>query len=296
MQSRRAALRLSTLLVLVPVAAHGGGFEGTLRWREVRVSRTALEKLLGAEGAVDSTAVFAVPSERIAALAGSPGVEVAETLIHVRGQMVRVDLPADGNAAHMIMDLANTQTLVVMPGKRQVLELNRREVESVGKGMGALEKALRKHAADLPPAKRERIESMMHDTVGAGTAPEARPLGRTERINGMEAAGYELRLGKDLTRGWVTQDHPDLIAAFRAVQAGRAQMKGKGAKGPLTALTKRGLPVRVQTLARGRYELGELTEIRREPVLEQTFAVDPAFERVTPYGLIGDAIRTKPTP
>jgi uncharacterized protein DUF4412 len=131
------------------------------------------------------------------------------------------------------------------------------------------------------PADRAYLEFPL-ESGAAAPAPDPalklRALGQTRTINGMRAAGYEVRGEDFVLRAWMTQDYPGLTWAYRKVAA-----PDKGEVDPLetarSLLSRHGFPVLLQTLSAGSLELEETVSVERAPLGDAPFRVPAGFKK-----------------
>jgi len=281
--------------VIASDVASAESFEGILKWRTISVAAARLSGLVVVEPGVDPGKVFAIPPERLLSLKGSAGsgVEVSETSMYIKGSKVRADVSGHDHGGYVVMDLDQDISWMVMPGQKKYLEWTKADLQALGDWIGALEKAMEERLPRPSPNQRRQIEAMRKG-VPRAKKWDVRPLGKTQTINGMQTTGYEVRSPDETTIGWVTQDHRDLIRAFKTLQQSQENMRpshGRIKKGVKGMLAEHGLPVRVQTLERSKYEIVELIDIQRKSVPADLFVVPAGFEKTTPHHMIEDPIR-----
>jgi hypothetical protein len=159
-------------------------------------------------------------------------------------------------------------------------EAQAKKQESQGKARDML----REQADKLPEADRERLKAALgaKPEPTAGSAPAAlRKLDQVARVNGALSDRYELRQDDVVSVAWVTQEHPALLAAFRAASAGQQAVRSAPAT-PIERFAEAGLPMRVQTLAGDRYEQIDLVEIKPEPSADADMRVPEGVTQVDP--------------
>jgi hypothetical protein len=173
------------------------------------------------------------------------GAEVSEATLLINGKRLRTEVANEEGAAYTVWDIERDLLWLVNPAERFYMEL---PVESSSAA-----------AAPDPSLK-------------------LRALGQTRTINGMRAAGYEVRGEDFVIRAWMTQDHPGLTWAFRKV-AGRDE----GGDNPIDAagglLSRHGFPVLLQTLTAGNLELEETVSVERAPLGDAPFRVPAGFKK-----------------
>lgn len=184
----------------------------------------------------------------VAAVMQREGAEVDEDSILIKGTVLRMDGGVESRGTYSLWDIARDVVWVVEPGERAYMEV---PVESERGG---------------PPAPDPALK--------------VRALGQTRTINGMRAAGYEVRGEEFVIRAWMTQDHPGLTWAFR-----RAARREPGETDPRDAaqalLSRYGFPVLIQVLSPGSLELEEAVSIQRATLGEELFRVPAGFKKRT---------------
>jgi hypothetical protein len=109
-------------------------------------------------------------------------------------------------------------------------------------------------------------------------ALKLRALGQTRPINGMRAAGYEVRGEDFVIRAWMTQDHPGLTWTYRKVA-----VRDEGEVDPVeiarALLSRHGFPVLLQVLTSGSLELEETVSVERAPLGDAPFRVPAGFKK-----------------
>ena len=263
-------------------ATSASAFEGTLKWRLVRVDKAAIGKVSG--DASDAKKVFAVPMATLMSMHGE--AQVTEATVFVKGSKVRTDTTARDGQSYFITDLDTGVTLVVTPAEKKVMEIGEEDV-----------RAMEGHAA----ATKKLLESRKKGSPGRGAAadPEADaiqavPLGRTETISGMPTSAYELQGSDVAILGWVTAEHPDVLALFKRLERNRAKMGSHtDAMKPKEALAQQGLPVRVQTLDQRQYLVEDLVQVDEKPVSDDLFLVPADFARTSARQLMQRAGQLK---
>lgn len=282
-----------SVVVAVPAAVFAEGFEGTLKWRKISVPVHELPGLAGSEAQPDPSAVFAIPMGTLLAKKGA-GVEVEEETIYVKGSKVRADiggLEEEDKGGYVIMDVPTGTSTMVMPQRKKFVEWSAPDVDAMTQRMEAAREQMMKQLAGLPPEQRKQVESMMQGMGGGGagakgepTKLDVRPLGKTQTINGMEAAGYEVHGGRRSGVGWVTQAHKELGRTLQKIEEDQKKLLPPEARAEQevgAVLASYGLPVRVQHLGEGEYEVEELVEITPQSLSADLFAVPGGFEKTT---------------
>lgn len=280
------AILLAAGALSVAAPAGAGGFEGAVTQRSVVVPNAALKPLAG-EGDLTAEKVFAIPADKITALADDPksGARALNAVIHVKGTKFRVDMMINEKPGFMIVDSAENKTWIAVPEDKVYIEWTKADREAMTAKADAQRKKiemLRAQADKLSPEDRGRLEAALGPTPAPTVVvptPAVKKLEKSDTINGMKATAYELREGTTVSRGWLSSDHPDLLAAF--VSASKSQQSVRPTRpSTIEMLSAQGLPVRVQTLAPDHYEQVDLVEIDAEAVPDVEFAIPADFKKV----------------
>jgi hypothetical protein len=276
----------AALILTAPVAVFG--FEGTLKLRTVLVDRSQLAKVTG--GAVpDPAQALAITPKQILD-AKDAGGQSRESMVYVSGNKVRMDTPLEKNKdGYAIVDTDKNTTWFVVPSEKRYIEWSEADAKAMGEKMVQMEKMLKERMATLPPEQRAQVETMLKK-MKAGNEGEGAPkvdvkaTGKTETINGMESAAFEVKTGDETLLGWVTQDQPELAKMLRNVQQRMEKMTPpsmRGRQSARTAIGEKGFPVRVQTLDPEHYRIEEVLAVEKKNVPADLFVVPKDFTKTT---------------
>ena len=272
------------LSVAAPAAA--GGFEGAVTQHSVVVPNAALKPLVG-EGDLTAEKVLAIPADKIAALASDPasGARPLNAVIHVKGTKFRVDMMINDKPGFLIVDSATDTTWIAVPDDKVYIEWTQADHEAMTAKADAQRKKiemLRAQEDKLSPEDRSRLEAALGPTpvpTVVAPTPAVKKLEQSDTINGVKVTAYELRQGATVSRGWLSSEHPDLLAAF--VAASKSQQSVRPTRpSAIEVLSAHGLPVRVQTFTPDHYEQVDLVEIDAEAVPDAQFTVPADFKKV----------------
>lgn len=229
-QMSRTALIVLASTFLLPSSGNAqakGNPAGLVRTRVVRVETSRLVTILGAE-ATDPDKVFAVPIERLLALAKSAdsGVKLDETEFRIRGQRLRLD-GVGSEGGYVLVDLTTASMQWVHPKQRAYVEW-------------------RKPSA---PAKSPT------------PLPKMEPLDRELTINGFRTRGYRVQAPGGTAWVWIASEP----AALAPIMNGMAELQ-TAVKPELESLDQwaivramqEGVPIRVQALSPKQYVIREL--------------------------------------
>jgi hypothetical protein len=270
------------LVLLGATSAYG--FEGTLKLRTVSIERTALAQLAGkADPSVED--IFSIALEKIIAFKEGPAAKVEASTVYISGSKLRADTPVgDGQTGYVIVDVSRGTTEIVVPAEHRYIEWTAADADAMRKELAKAQAALEKQLAAMPPEQRKQTEAAMRQLGGLPSATpqtraELQPLGQTRGINGFHTLGYQIRVGDEVTRGWVTQDQPDLARLYQTAQESVQGMLPAPNRDPRTMIGQRGLPVLVQTVAAERYRVEELVAVDTTPVSADLFTTPSGFKR-----------------
>lgn len=305
----RRALTLVLILcwpLIAPITASADDFEGTLKVRTISVDTDHLSGLLNGKPASDPQNVFAIPVDTLLALKGTAGssVEVTEPTIYIKGAKLRAENLGRKRDEYLIMDLDSGTSWMVTPKDKQYVEWTKADTQAMANKMDEMRKAMDERMAKLPPEQRQQMEAMMKGMHGGmpgapAEAPkvEVHPLGKSQTVDGMQAAGYEARQGTQTAEAWVTQDYKELQHTFHAMQENMRKMapgRRAGEKDIRAALAEYGLPVRVQALDGKQYRVEDLVEVQKKSVADDLFAVPAGFQKKTPQGMMAPGMHGHP--
>lgn len=297
--SRLPVVVCAALIVMAPGAVRG--FEGTLKLRTVSVDRDQLGKVTGGK-APDAEQTLALTADKLLA-AKDAGAQMRESTVYLSGSKVRMDTPLEKSKdGYAIIDTEKNITWFIVPGEKRYIEWSEADAKAMGEKMAQVEKVMKERMASLPPEQRAQVEAMLKNMKGpdAGQAAKVdiKPTGKTQTVNGMQTAGYEVKTGDETMVGWVTQDQPELSKMLRTVQERMEKMTPPSMRGrqvARTSLSEKGFPVMVQTLDPGHYRVEEVTAVEKKAVPSDLFAVPKDFARTTGRDAM-NAIPDKPEP
>lgn len=298
---RRLCLGVLVLSAVVVQAATAPAFEGTLKWRLVQVGKEPLAKIAGEGASADK--VFAVPIDTL--MSPQSGAVVSEAVVHVKGSMVRADSASRDGQGYFVMDLDEGVTQVVMPGEKKVMVVDKEDVHAMEQRMKSYRAMFMKQLENAPPEQRSQLEAAIKAQDAPPPTFDIVPLGKTETISGMETSAYEVKGGAVPTVGWLTKEKADVLDLFRKLESNRAKLNPRAAgSSPKDALTREGLPVRVQTLTDRGYMVEDLIAVEEKPISADLFVVPASYQKSsaravmekagTPGGAGGETAQAKP--
>ncbi len=283
----KTAILVAVVLVAPGIAI---GFEGSMSFRTILVQRDQLANLKTDKPSPEPEKAFAIPTTELLSLTGPSGAKVSSMKVYVNGSKVRAEVPGT-DGGYFIVDTEKNTTLLVVPKDKKCIEWTAKDSEAFADSMARMQKEMERMAREklpsLPPEQRQQVEKMLKEQgVGAAatTKVDVRPLGEKQTINGMETAGYEIKLENEKTLAWVTQDQPELGKLHRTVQEQMEKMippAGRSRQRASTALAQHGLPVMVQTLGPEQYVVQELVAVTAEPLAGDLFTVPADYARVS---------------
>ena len=273
------------LILMAPAGARA--FEGSLKLRTVAVDRNQLGKVTGGK-APDIEQTLAITPDKLLA-AKDTDAQVRESMVYVSGAKVRMDAPLDKNKeGFAIIDTEKNTTWFVVPSEKRYIEWSEADAKAMSDKMVEVEKMMKERMGSLPPEQRAQVEAMlkkMKPPEGAtAAAPNVKPTGKTQTVNGMSAAGYEVKMGDETMVGWITQEQPELAKMLRTVQERMDKMTPPSMRGPQTArtaLSQKGFPVMVQTVDTDHYRVEEVVSVDKKPVSADLFALPKDFTKTT---------------
>jgi hypothetical protein len=273
------------LILMAPAGARA--FEGSLKLRTIAVERSQLGKVTGGK-TPDAEQTFAITPDKVLA-AKDADAQMRESMVYVSGAKVRMDAPLDKNKeGYAIIDTEKNTTWFVVPSEKRYIEWSEADAKAMGEKMVEVEKMMKERMSSLPPEQRAQVEAMLKKMKapedGAAEPINVKPTGKTQTVNGMSAAGYEVKTGDEMMIGWVTQDQPELAKMLRTVQQRMEQMTPPSLRGrqtARTALSQKGFPVMVQTLDTDHYRVEEVVSVDKKPVSPDLFALPKDFTKTT---------------
>ncbi|KPK64925.1 MAG: hypothetical protein AMS21_06155 [Gemmatimonas sp. SG8_38_2] len=246
-------------------------FEGVITTRQLTLGDRALSMLLDPQAAeaerIDYRAVFALPMDRILEFAGQSDNDISvDSLVYsMKGTQLRVSGDVgDEMPGHAILDLGAGTFQFVQPAEKMYIELTREDFET--------------YRSMTPEGERE-----------AKPLLQARHLGQTKRINGMECSAYEIESGEWITVAWVTKELGDLVDAFVEFES---RMKAMGMYDEeedsevFSLVAEHGFPVLEQTFRTfgdygAEYEITEIQSVQRRSLSADLFAVPSDYEKLS---------------
>jgi Domain of unknown function (DUF4412) len=265
-----AALLLGLCL---PSLSGAQDFEGVITTRQITLSEAALSELLDPddyeEETIDYRKVFAIPMDRILMLAGeaTDEVTVQELTYSIKGTKLRVS----GNLSetmpgYAILDFAAGTFQLVQPSQKMYLELTKADFE--------------KFQAMMPETEKE---GEVRESV------EARPLGLTKEINGMQCDAFEIKTEKWVSVACVTPELEDLVGAFVEFESRMDDMgmfdDDDEDSEIFSIVAEHGFPVLEQTFYTfggygAEYEIMEITKVERKSLPAEYFGIPSDYERL----------------
>ena len=274
------------LILMAPAGARA--FEGSLKLRTVAVDRNQLGKVTGGK-APDIEQTLAITPDKLLA-AKDTDAQVRESMVYVSGAKVRMDAPLDKNKeGFAIIDTEKNTTWFVVPSEKRYIEWSEADAKAMSDKMVEVEKMMKERMGSLPPEQRAQVEAMLKkmkppEGAAAAAAPNVKPTGKTQTVNGMSAAGYEVKMGDETMVGWITQEQPELAKMLRTVQERMDKMTPPSMRGPQTArtaLSQKGFPVMVQTVDTDHYRVEEVVSVDKKAVPADLFALPKDFTKTT---------------
>jgi hypothetical protein len=273
------------LILMAPAGARA--FEGSLKLRTVAVDRNQLGKVTGGK-APDIEQTLAITPDKLLA-AKDTDAQVRESMVYVSGAKVRMDAPLDKNKeGFAIIDTEKNTTWFVVPSEKRYIEWSEADAKAMSDKMVEVEKMMKERMGSLPPEQRAQVEAMLKKMKppegAAAAAPNVKPTGKTQTVNGMSAAGYEVKTGDETMVGWITQEQPELAKMLRTVQERMDKMTPPSMRGPQTArtaLSQKGFPVMVQTVDPDHYRVEEVVSVDKKAVPADLFALPKDFTKTT---------------
>jgi hypothetical protein len=263
----RSLAAVGCLLTVAP-AARGAGFEGVVRQVSLSMPVTALKPVVEK---IEPALVFEISDEQLAALVQAPGsgAQVRSMDIKIKGTKVRADLKINDKDGYLLVDTTTDTAFLVVPADKAYLQMTRADREAAAKS-----------AAPGKPAEKPAGPGPTAAPSAAPSAPQMRNLESFAIVNDEPSHYYELVDGPSVSRAWLTEKEPDVLAAFRA--ATKSTQAPGAPPSAIARFAEVGLPMRVQTLNGDRYEQMELAEIRAEPVPDELMQVPKGFTKLDP--------------
>lgn len=219
----------------------------------------------------DAASLFARPIDEVTAesrLAGGD-VTIDSVALFIKPPRLRAEGQSATVAGYAVFDYESGLFRLVNPVERAYVEWTVEEFKQLVQGDSG-------PAPETPPEQ---------------PAPDARSLGVTRTINGMECRGYEIRTANAIAHVWVTAAHPDLVTTFARYveQARNLRLLGEDAvPDPEALVFEYGFPVLVQTLVltEASYKVSETVAIERQALPDGLFEAPPGYSRLTLRDLI----------
>jgi len=246
-------------------------FEGVITTRQVTLGDRALSMLLDPDSLeaerIDYRAVFALPMDRIFELAGRSNNDISvDSLVYsMKGTQLRVSGDVgDEMPGYAILDFGAGTFQLVQPAEEMYIELTREDFET--------------YKSMIPESEPEAKPSL-----------QARPLGQTKQINGLECSAYEIESDEWITVAWVTTELGDLVDAFVEFES---RMKAMGMYDEeedsevFSLVAEHGFPVLEQTFLTfgdygAEYEITEIQNVERRSLPADLFAVPSDYEKLS---------------
>lgn len=252
-------------LALVAATARAQGFEGTMTYRSLSVESDSLHRVLGdaamGDEGIAASAVFAIPMEQIVALAREDEflASVEDVTYTIKGKKLRME----SGGYFAIMDLEAEVIRMFQSAEKVCMELTLAQIEQLNQQAVAY--------------------------AGEWKAAQVRRLDETKTINGMRAESYELRSTEGITLAWVSDEHPDLVAALRRIVDLAAFENEEGGNDAIARLTEYGLPILVKTYDREgqTYQIEEILAVEPGSVSPDVFEVPAGYEKRSFLGMGG---------
>jgi hypothetical protein len=208
--------------------------------------------------------------------------------VYISGSKVRMDAPLEkGKEGYAIIDTEKNATWFVVPSEKRYIEWSEADAKAMGEKMAQIEKMMKERMGSLPPEQRAQVETMLKNMKGPeGDAAKVKveSTGKTRTVNGMEAAGFEVKSGDETLVGWVTQDQPELNKTLHNVQERMEKMTPpsmRGRQSARTSLGEKGFPVMMQTIDPQHYRVEEVMAVEKKSVPAEMFAVPKDFAKTT---------------
>ena len=278
------------------VATSAAAFDGTIKLRTMQATADQLKEINGGK-APDDAAILAMTPDQ---LAKDGKAIVKESTVYVSNSRVRMDMPLENKGAgYAVVDLDKGITWFVVPAEKRYIEWSETDAKAIGEKMAQMKKMMTERMASLPPDQRKEVEAMMKkmDMPDSG-APQPTiaitPLNKEQTVNGMTAAGYKATEDENTVVAWVTSDQPELNKALLTVtermeKLTPANMRRENVR---RQLQQKGLPVMVQRLGGGRYQIEEIVSVDQKPVDAKLFEIPKDYTKTTGR----DALKNIPGP
>lgn len=286
----RMVLALASVSVSAAIGAgslQAQEVEATIRQRSVVVSEDALQEILWAAEEEDAEYasedaynramadyLFNLSQAELDGLVSSGRAELSESLVHVRGLMIRVDEAPGG--AYSVLDLGSGTMWIVNPAERTYLELTKAYFEEVQSRVEAMWAE-----AGLDP---EAMADADAEDAGGGSASVV-PLGQGRTLNGFQVQGFRAASGEEYGEAWCARDELGLAVAFEKLAG---QMDAMDEDGQGTALEdvmcSEGIAVLTKTFSPYGtiFEVSEVLAMEAEPQARELFEIPDAYRRLDP--------------
>ncbi|GBD24699.1 hypothetical protein HRbin30_00012 [bacterium HR30] len=231
-------------------AQEGAQTSGIVRSRLVRVETSRLVAILGGQ-ATEPEHVFALPMERLLALAKDPGsgVKLEEHELRLSGRRIRIDQIASKEPSYVIVDVAGGTMQWVHPQKRSYVEWRK------------------------PPAPAKNPTPL----------PQLEPLEREANINGFRTRGYRLRTDSGTAWLWIAQEPQALVSVLQALAELQTLVKPTIESFEQLATLRgmqEGVVIRMQALTPKEYIVQELVSFTPKRWDTADFRVPPGWKGV----------------
>lgn len=250
--------------LMIPLSAQD--FEGTVEYRQLSIEGSAVRELLGmdigGDDPVDPDRAFGITVDDAVRLAErGEGAESENATYSFKGSRARFEAD-DGYA---IMDIASGTLRMVDPDQRVYMEMSLEQLAAMSQGA---QSAMREPTDDPAPGP-------------------VRPLGLTETIHGARTTAYEVRVGNEVTRAWVTDEHRELVSSVRAILDLSAQMGDEGEAAAMESLVQHGFPMRMVTVdvETGDLQIEEFMAVRPGSLPDSQFEVPAGYTKQTIPGM-----------
>ncbi len=272
----------SCLLSLLAMPAFG--FEGTVTSRRISVKPAGIAKLVGGNKS-DAEKILKMPADKILA-AKDDSIEEKVSTVLISGSKVRVDAT---DTSFVLMDADSGILQIVNTKDRKVMEMTKAQMKAATDRVATMPPGMKEQLDKLPPEKRAQVEEAFKKIPGASAKqpePRVRPLERSENIGGYKSNAFEVKSESETVVGWITQDAKDLAKAFLTFASAEQSIR-PGPKNARMLLAEKGLPMRMQTLTAGGYQLDEITKIEPKAVSADQFKIPPGYIKTNTEGMFG---------
>lgn len=276
----------STVCLLSALALPALAFEGTVTSRRISVKPAGITKLAGGNKS-DAEKILKMRADQILAVKDE-SIEEKVTTVLIQGSKVRVDA---NDTSFVLMDADSGTLQIVNTKDHKVMEMSKEQMKAATDRIATMPPGMKEQLDKLPPEKRAQVEEAFKKVPGAQQAePRIRPLERSENIGGYKSNAFEVKTPSETVVGWITQDAKDLAKAFLTFASAEQSIR-PGPKNARMLLAEKGLPMRMQTLTAGGYQLDEIIKIEPKSVGAEQFKIPPGYIKTNADGMFGG---TKP--